>query len=178
MIIIINGPSGSGKTTLGNYFKDFGFKEIISTTTRKIRPGEIDGIHYYFVDKDDFLKMDMIEESVYSDNYYGVSKKEVEEKTKDGHAFASLDINGVKAFKELFKEGVKVIYIKVSKSKLEKRMVKRGDSWENVIKRLKNYSKTGEGNNGSYADYIIDNNGSLEELKRKAIKILKELKII
>lgn len=178
MILILNGPSGSGKTELGNYFSELGINEIISTTTREPRVGEIDGVDYHFVSKEEFLKLNRIEESIYSGNYYGVTKEEVDKKVINGEtAFAVLDINGVKAFKELYGDLVKVIYLKVSRSKMEKRMRLRGDSWENIIKRLKNSTRIGEGKNYLHADFIIDNNDDLKSLRRSGKNILKSLGI-
>lgn len=179
MIIIINGPSGSGKTTLGDYFKELGLKEIVSTTTRAPRDGEIDGESYHFVSEKEFLEADRIEESFYSGNYYGVTKAEVAQKVKDGHsAFASLDINGVKSFKEIFGKEVIVIYIQVSRTTLKKRMSKRGDTVDNIRKRLDFHKTTREDLNDQYADYIIYNHDSIRNLKNQGRRILEKEGII
>ncbi len=173
MIIVINGPSGSGKTTLGEYFKELGLEEIISTTTRSPRPGEIDGISYHFVTEEEFLAAERIEDSFYSGNYYGVTKKEVEEKTRDGQsAFACLDINGVRKFREIFGNQVLIIYIRVSRTLLKKRMSKRGDSLENIRKRLDYHKMTREDLNEQYADYVIYNHDSIQNLKNQGRRIL------
>jgi len=100
MIYVIIGPSGSGKTTLGDYFRSLGLKELVSHTTRGMRPGESDGISYHFVTDEEFDLTDKIEESVYSGNRYGVSKREVEEKLECGDIFAVTDINGARAFRK------------------------------------------------------------------------------
>ena len=179
MIIIINGPSGSGKTTLGDYFKELGLKEIVSTTTRAPREGEVDGESYHFVSQEEFLKSHRIEESFYSGNYYGVTKEEVEEKVKDGQsAFASLDINGVKSFKKIFGEEVMVIYIKVPPTTLKKRMSKRGDTVDNIRKRLEFHKTTREDLNDQYADHIIYNHDSITKLKKQGRRILEQAGII
>lgn len=179
MIIIINGPSGSGKTTLGDYFKELGLREIISTTTRPPRDGEVDGESYHFVTREQFLEQDRIEESVYAGNYYGVTRKEVEEKVRDGHsAFASLDINGVKRFKEIYGDEVIVIYIQVSRTLLKKRMSKRGDSVDNIRQRLAFHKTTREDLNGLLADYVIYNHDSLRNLKNQGRRILEAEGII
>lgn len=174
MIIIINGPSGSGKTTLGNYFGELGLKEIVSTTTRPPREGEIDGISYYFVTEEEFLAADRIEESLYSGHYYGVTRAEVEAKVGDGQsAYASLDINGVKRFKELYPEDTIVLYLKVSRTLIKKRMARRGDSVENIRRRLAQHRQTREDLNHRFADYIIYNHGSLKNLKNQGLEVLK-----
>lgn len=173
MIIIINGPSGSGKTTLGEYFKELGLEELVSTTTRPPRPGEVDGISYHFVTEAEFLAADRLEESVYSGHHYGVTRQEVEAKVRDGRsAFASLDINGVKRFKEIFGDEVLVIYLRVSRTTLKKRMARRGDSLENIRKRLDFHRATREDLNEQYADYVIYNHDSIRNLKNQGRRIL------
>lgn len=179
MIIIINGPSGSGKTTLGDYFSTLGLQEIISTTTRSPREGEIHGESYYFVSQEDFLAADRIEESFYSGHYYGVTRQEVEEKVGDGKsAYATLDINGVKRFKELYPNDTIVLYLKVSRSLIKKRMALRGDSIENIRRRLAHHRETREDLNDRFADYIIYNHGSLRDLKNQGRRILQQAGVI
>lgn len=178
MILIINGPSGSGKTTLGNYFKTYGLTELVSTTTRAPRPGEIEGVSYYFVTPEEFENIEFIEHSEYSGNKYGITKKEFEDKLKSGHSFASLDKNGVKRLKELYPEDVRVIYLLVSKTKLKSRMHSRGDSILGIMKRMKHYKTTEEDKNFVLADYIINNNGNLNKLYINGHKILKAEGII
>ncbi len=175
MILIINGPSGSGKTTLGRYLKDRGIEEVVSSTTRKKREGEKEGTDYYFLTEEEFSDTDMIEESIYAGNHYGVSRKEAEGKLSgEKPSFAVLDIRGVKKFREIFGNGnIRVIYIDVTPDKLKERMIKRGDSPQNVIKRMENYSSTGEGNNIRTADMVVDNNGTLDNLKVSADNIIK-----
>ncbi len=178
MILIINGPSGSGKTTLGNYFKTFGLTELVSTTTRAPRPGEIEGVSYYFVTPEEFEKIEFVEQSEYSGNKYGITKKEFENKLKSGHSFASLDKNGVKRLKELYPDDVKVIYLLVSKTKLKSRMYFRGDSIPGIMKRMKHYRMTAEDKNFILADYIINNNGNLNKLYINGRRILESEGII
>lgn len=179
MIIIINGPSGSGKTTLGEYFGTLGLREIISTTTRSPREGETHGVSYYFVTEEEFLAADRIEESFYSGHYYGVTREEVEAKVRDGQsAYASLDINGVRRFKELYPEDTIVLYLRVSRTLIKRRMARRGDSVANIRRRLAHHRATREDLNHRFADYIIHNHGSLQNLKNQGLKILRKEGII
>ena len=178
LIIIINGPSGSGKTTLGNYFKTLGLHELVSTTTRPPRNMEVEGVSYYFVTEEEFNKIDMIEQSEYSGNRYGLSRQEVESKLKLGPVFASLDKNGVKRLREIFPAEVIVIYLMVSESQLKSRMFERGDPVENIMKRLKHSKETDEDQNIHLADYVINNNGDLNELYAEGRRILEEAGLI
>lgn len=93
IIISIAGPSGAGKSFLANKLKEeHNFQEIVSTTTRNPRQGEIDGVHYHFVSKDEFLKLDavgdLVEKNLVNGNYYGVSKEEALRLSKNNKPIA------------------------------------------------------------------------------------------
>lgn len=78
ILITITGPSTTGKSKLASLLKPYGFDELVSTTTRPRRQGEIDGVHYNFVDVPKFQDMLnnnlMIEQVKVGENFYGVSK--------------------------------------------------------------------------------------------------------
>lgn len=176
MIYIIMGPSGSGKTEAGEYLKSIGIRELISHTTRAPRQGEQNGEAYHFVDEETFLQVDKVEDSIYAGNRYGVSQEEVERKTKDGDVFAVTDLNGARAFSDIYKEEVRVIYISASPKILRKRMVERGDSREVIRKRFRNYIRNRETLNRFFSDVIIDNSYSKRTLIRcidYALKVIK-----
>lgn len=76
-ILTLTGPTCTGKTTLANALCNrFGFGELISTTTRPIRQGEVDGQHYHFVSRDEFIKKlhngEMVEHVDVCGNLYGI----------------------------------------------------------------------------------------------------------
>lgn len=173
MIFIIMGPSGSGKTQVGEYLKKIGMEELVSHTTRTPRTGEVNGKAYHFVDERTFALVDKVEESVYAGNRYGVSKDEVKTKCAHGDVFAVTDINGAMAFKRIYKEKVKVIYIYSSPGTLRKRMKARGDSKEAIRKRFLNYLQKGEPFNRFFANIVIDNGYSKRTLIRSVNYALK-----
>lgn len=172
MIYVIIGPSGSGKTTLGDYYRSLGIKELVSHTTRGMRPGEADGISYHFVDEEEFDQTDKIEESIYSGNRYGVSRREVDEKLKGGNVFAVTDINGAKAFRRLYGDKVSVIYICSSARRLRERMRDRGDSKESIRARIMVLRDSEEYRNRFFADHVIENNGSVRTLLKQGRRIV------
>ncbi len=81
-ILTLTGPSCSGKSTLEKMLKQAGFENVISTTTRPMREGEVDGKSYYFISKSEFKRlaaMDAFVETVeFNGNFYGVGAQEVE----------------------------------------------------------------------------------------------------
>ena len=100
-ILVLSGPSGAGKSSLLNeVINDIGECYFsISTTTRPIREGEVDGVHYYFVDEDDFKKDieadNFLEYAFVHGNYYGTSIKPVKEALNDGKlVLFDIDVQG------------------------------------------------------------------------------------
>lgn len=81
-IVTLTGPSCAGKTTLESRLKNAGFVNVISTTTRAPRAGEVDGVSYYFVSEAEFKRLDssgmLVESVVFNGKHYGVSVREVE----------------------------------------------------------------------------------------------------
>ena len=174
------GASGSGKTTLAQYLKKDGVVELVSHTTRKPREkdGEVHGIHYYFITDEEFDKLEKIEESPYAGEYrYCLSVDEVEGKFENyDRLFAIVDLNGANQVKDNCKNrniDVKMIYIQTDLEVMRARMEARGDSEENIVKRLNFAQQSDELANGKYADYIIDNRGSLEESVNKLLEIVR-----
>lgn len=174
------GASGSGKTTLAQYMKAEGMVELVSHTTRAPREkdGEIHGVHYYFVTDEEFDKIEKIEESPYAGEHrYCISANEMNSKfEKYSKLFTIVDLRGANQVKSrcLDKDvDVKIIYIKTDLQTMKKRMEDRGDSVENINKRLEFAQKSNELANDKFADYIIDNRGSLDESIVQLMEIIK-----
>lgn len=164
MIYIVMGPSGSGKTLVGEYLKEKGMKELVSHTTRLPRPGEVQGVSYHFVDEVTFQQTKKVEASAYAGNWYGVSEKEVEDKTKLGDVFAVIEIHGALAFKKMYGEKVKIFYIASGPRDLRRRMAHRGDTKESIRKRMVIYRKNGEACQDRHADAVLVNKSSKRQL--------------
>jgi guanylate kinase len=165
-ILVLVGASGSGKTTLGDYLKTLGVPELVSNTTRGKRPGEVDGVTYYYVSKEEILKMEMVERSNYDGQAtYGLSRREVEEKLKENDlVFFIADIKGAFAVKKHFPKETIIVYLETTLEDMKKHMAERGDSIEAIEKRLAFAVVSGELENWKYSDIII-RNGTLEECK-------------
>ncbi|WP_127717963.1 guanylate kinase [Halobacteriovorax sp. HLS] len=149
-IIVIVAPSGTGKSTLIKKIKDSvtSLVESVSYTTRPIRPGEVDGVAYNFIDKDTFLKMkengEFLEWAEVHSNFYGTSKKFVESELEQGkHLLFDLDVQGTDSFKAYFKDKAQAIFIAPpSIEVLESRLRGRGTESTGIINlRLSNAKK-------------------------------------
>jgi len=149
-LIVIVAPSGTGKSTMIKRLKiDFpSLIESVSYTTRPMRPGEIDGKSYFFISREEFSKMrdqnEFLEWAEVHGNFYGTSKKFVEECLTDGmHLLFDLDVQGTDSIKNYFGNNANVIFISPpSVDELEKRLRNRGTENTQVINlRLMNAHK-------------------------------------
>ena len=149
-LIVIVAPSGTGKSTMIKRLKiDFPtLLESVSYTTRPIRPGEVDGQSYFFIGREEFLKMRennaFLEWAEVHGNFYGTSKQFVEDCLKEGkHLLFDLDVQGTDSMKAHFGELAKVVFISPpSVEELEKRLRHRGTENTQVINlRLMNAQK-------------------------------------
>lgn len=169
MIYLLLGPSGSGKSTLGSCLRDMGMPELISHSTRLMREGESECNPYHFVTREQFEQIPMIEYTEYAGNLYGTSKAEVERVLSRGSsAFVIVDRHGVEAFKEIYGDLVKVIYVYIEPMSLWERMKTRGDDDKLIRSRILHAIATGELNNLNIADYCIlnkDLDASIRQLK-------------
>ena len=142
---IISAPSGAGKTTLCRMASAH-FPEVrnsVSYTTRKPRPGEVDGRDYWFVEDEAFDRMvDSGEFLEYAGVYgrrYGTSKKDLEALLDQGWSvILEIDVQGAARVRQALKGGVYIFILPPSLKACEKRLIARGkDSPEDIRKRLK-----------------------------------------
>lgn len=137
-LIVLVGPSGSGKTSIANALGKMGIPQVITHTTRGIRTGETPNVTYYYVTKEEFEHIALIEPpNLYAGNLYGMSKMELEKKMEMNEQLVVVpDINGLRVLKELYPEKIVSIYIAITEEHMEKRMRARGDSEENIRERI------------------------------------------
>lgn len=176
--VVIIGPSGSGKTKLGNeVFRDIlGWINFVTHSTRDMREGEVQDKSYHFVSIEDFFNIDKIEYTEYpknSNQYYGLSVKEVEEKSSKGNCYCIMDIKGALALKEKFPD-TKIIFIYSPIDILEERMRNRGDKEDKIKERLNNIKVDNEFDNVKYADFVLENI-NFEDTKNKIISYISSL---
>lgn len=164
-ILCLIGPSGSGKTSIGKHMeKYYDVPEIISHTTREPRKGEKEGVNYYFIEKEDFDKLEKVESVAYCGNHYCISRQEIQrilEVEKKEMCFAVVTYDGYQAIAEYFKElpsyHVISIFIDTSPTLCAHRMRLRGDSEESIEKRLKK-AQAGEYDVKELCDRVFNNN--------------------
>ena len=141
---IISGPSGVGKSTVLSALlaKRPNVYFSVSATTRDPRPGELDGIHYHFMDVDSFRKwiaMDQfLEYAEYVGNFYGTPKRFVDEAMEQGKdVILDIEVQGAIQVTSKRPDVVRIFIAPPSWSELERRLTERGtDSTEKIQKRL------------------------------------------
>lgn len=141
ILIVLSGFSGSGKGTImkelmRRYSEQYALS--ISATTRNPRPGEIDGVEYFFRTKEEFEGMierdELIEYAKYVENYYGTPKAYVEEQLAAGKdVILEIEIQGALKVKEKFPDTVLMFVTPPSAEELKKRLVGRGTEEMSVI---------------------------------------------
>lgn len=183
ILLILSSPSGAGKTTITKKIqqKHHNFKLSISHTTRLPRENEIDGLDYHFVTKQKFENL-IASESFYEyakifENYYGTSKKNVDEILKKNDILFDIDWQGTKQLSKFKKlKFVKVFLITDSKSELKKRLINRNqNSPKEIESRFSSYEE--DVKHWSDYDYIIINK-NLETCFKQIEKIIESEKKI
>ncbi len=149
LLIVISGPSGAGKGTICKRFMEKN-KDVmlsVSATTRSPRAGEVEGINYFFMSKEQFVEKiesnDFLEYAEVYDNYYGTPKSNVEEMLQNGKdVILEIDIQGALKVKENTREGVFVFILPPSMEELKQRIINRGsETQESLMKRFKSAYK-------------------------------------
>lgn len=138
---VLSGPSGCGKGTivkalLKNHADAFALS--VSATTREPRVGEEDGVHYYFITKEEFERriddQQILEYTSYCGNYYGTPKKELYERTVSGiNVILEIEVEGAMNVRRLCPEAVLIYVLPPDAKTLEARLRGRGTNTEEDI---------------------------------------------
>lgn len=181
-LIVIVAPSGTGKSTMIKRLKkDYpSIVESVSYTTRPMRPGEVHGLSYFYISREEFIAKrdnnEFLEWAEVHGNFYGTSKAFVEQCLKEGkHVLFDLDVQGVDSMKLHFGDVANVIFIAPpSVEELEKRLRHRGTENTQVINlRIMNARKELERKNDF--DFFILNDdieNAYSKLREIAQRIL------
>ncbi|HEZ7988880.1 MAG TPA: guanylate kinase [Ruminococcus sp.] len=139
LLIVVSAPSGCGKgTILSEVLKDDRFYYSVSATTRSPRLGEVNGVTYHFITKQDFeerIKNNaMLEYAEYCGNYYGTPKKEIDEMREQGkNVILEIEVQGAMKVREICPDAVFIFVLPPSVAELERRLKKRATETDDVI---------------------------------------------
>lgn len=177
-LVVISGASGVGKgTVLGMMMKkrtDLAFS--VSATTRPPRPGEVDGVHYYFVTKERFEEMiaqgEFLEYDAHAANYYGTPRGQAEEKMARGSVLLDIEPNGAKQVKQAAPEALLIFIMPPSVEELERRLRGRGDTPEDQI-QMRMERAIWEMEQRFWYDHVVTNDDA-ERCAEEILKIIAE----
>lgn len=163
LLVVISGPSGAGKGTIcKRLLMEMSYLKVsVSATTRKPREGEAEGISYYFIDEEEFIKRinndEFLEYAKVYGNYYGTPKEEVFKQLKAGNdIILEIDIQGALQVKKNYPMGVFIFILPPSLAELKTRIEGRGtDSKEVILRRME--SAYDELNYAFQYDYAVLN---------------------
>lgn len=162
-LIVLSGPSGVGKSTVISELlterKDIHFS--VSFTTRKPREGEVDGVNYNFVTREEFERMiaqgELLEYAEYVGNYYGTSLKVIREHLEQGtDVLLDIEVQGAEIVKEKCPEAVLIFILPPSLEALAQRLQNRNTDSADVIAQRLERAKAECGEISKY-NYLVVN---------------------
>ncbi|MCL2018533.1 MAG: guanylate kinase [Oscillospiraceae bacterium] len=163
LLIVVSAPAGCGKDTILGCVRDScrNLHYSVSATTRQIREGEEEGVHYFFKTHEEFeelIKNDkLLEFTEYAGNYYGTPKDFIPKMLEAGKdVVLKIEVEGAANIRRIFPDCVLVFILPPSFDELERRLKKRGSETEETIKKRVNIAETEMSYVKSY-DYIIIN---------------------
>ncbi len=162
-LFVISAPSGAGKTSLVNALlkRMADMRVSVSHTTRTQRPGEVDGVNYHFVAREEFQRLadagDFLESAEVFGNFYGTSQGWVRETLATGvDVILEIDWQGAQQVRRLLPEAISVSVLPPSKAALEQRLTGRGQDGPEVIAR-RMAEAVSEMSHYGEADYLVVN---------------------
>ena len=176
-LIVISGPSGVGKGTVVKALmqRHDHLRFSVSATTRPIRPGEVDGENYYFIDHATFERMiaenRFLEYANYVSNYYGTPEEPVNRMLDEGYdVVLEIEVQGALQIKARRPDAILIFIVAPSFEELGKRLRGRGDTAEELVLQRLETAKT-EYRIAEQYDYIVVND-IVEEAVGEILSIL------
>lgn len=175
LLVVISGPSGVGKGTVRKALFEMPKHNLtysVSMTTRKMRPGEVDGVDYYFVSKDEFEKKieegKLLEYAEFVGNYYGTPLDKVNEQLDNGNEVVlEIEVEGAQQVKQKMPDCVSIFIVPPGKEALYDRLRARGTESEEIIEqRIQKANR--EFKKAYLYDYIVVN----DEVSNAADRIM------
>ena len=173
-LYIISAPSGAGKSSLVKALIDIEpqIRVSVSHTTRAMRPGEENGVHYHFVEREEFVKMiehgDFLERAEVFGNLYGTSQSYLQQTLDEGHdLILEIDWQGAEQVRKLMPQARSIFILPPSQQALRERLDNRGQDSDEIIDGRMREAVSEMSHYVEY-DYLIINDDfavALEDLK-------------
>ncbi len=175
-LVVISGPSGAGKGSIyAKVIERTGMKRSVSVTTRQPRPGEVEGVNYFFRTEEEYQHMiaagEFLETAAVYHNYYGTPKAPVFENLDNGFdVLFEVDVHGAKSIKTKYPEAVLIFVMTPDFETLEARLRGRGTENETSLKTRLGAARR-ELSQYEMFDYIVFND-DLEQAVQEVLDIV------
>lgn len=175
LVIVISGPSGSGKSTVIDALckADETLQLSVSATTRKPRPGEVDGVDYHFLSKTEFKKSiqqdKFLEWAEYGDNLYGTLKSEIADARETGKdAILEIEVKGSLEIRKRQQDlaparSILIFIVPPSFATLEKRLRRRDTESESELKQRLDIAKSEVLEIQHYDYWVSNSQGGIQQ---------------
>jgi len=164
-LIVISGPSGVGKSSIIDAVLDATVSVFsVSATTRQPRSGEVEGVDYHFLDRQEFLDAiasdQVLEWTEYGGNLYGTLRMQVETELADGsNVILDIENDGAKQVRQAFPSAVLVFITPPDLEELEKRLRGRGDTAEDDVQKRLAVATIQIAEAPGVYDFVVENRG-------------------
>lgn len=173
-MIVLVGASASGKTEAAKIIiNKYGFKKMITTTTRAMRVGETQDVDYHFISKNEFLKRkdnnEFLETTEYNNNYYGTNRKDVSD-----DKVLIVEPEGANNIYKQVGSIIKIFYLEASEAERIRHMRERGDKEEDIKKRIASDRERFGTDKLDHIDHIVLSDGkTVSELAEAIYELYK-----
>lgn len=176
-LIVLSGPSGVGKSTVVKQLMQRmpNLRFSVSATTRNIRPGEQDGVNYYFVSQERFRQMidnrELLEYTNYVGNFYGTPEQPLDDMLRDGFdILLDIEVEGALNVKKRRPDATTIFVAAPSFAVLENRLKGRGDTPDHVVAQRLDHARWEYSMAGNYEYLVI--NDSVEDCVAEILSIV------
>ncbi|MFD7431767.1 guanylate kinase [Streptomyces sp. NPDC059814] len=178
-LTVLSGPSGVGKSTVVAHMRKV-HPEVwlsVSATTRKPRPGERNGVHYFFVDNEEFDKLiangELLEWAEFAGNRYGTPRRAVQERLEAGEpVLLEIDLQGARLVRQSMADAQLVFLAPPSWDELVRRLTGRGTEAPEVIERRLGAAKIELAAESEFDTTLV--NTSVEDVARELLALMLE----
>ena len=183
LLFVISAPSGGGKdAVIAKLLKIIpNSGRLVTTTSRLPRPGEREGVNYYFISTDEFKKKiandELVEYNFYAENYYG-AEKNILKKFLRGHdvVFSTTEVNGKHNFDKLKIQNIGIFLLPESLEILKDRIERRGGTTPESLRERLRLAEQEIKESKDYQYHVVNKDGAIDETVEKIAEIvMKEL---
>ncbi len=187
LLVIISGPSGVGKDTIIEALRrrphDPDYHYVVTCTTRARRAGEVDGVSYHFMERNDFLSLrdagGLLEANEVHGNWYGTPRAQVQRALADGHdVILKIDVQGAQQVKERVNDALLIFVVPPSMETLFSRLKSRATETVDELELRQRNAAIELARQDDY-DYVVTNEtGQVERTAARIDEIIAEVHVL